>query len=152
MLAAALLASGASFAAETSQAGAKPAVPAMSGPSLGYFSKPLSLRGKLGDDPVQMHLQPKTEEIDSVEGSYEVRGHAGKILLAGEVTGEALTMEESQDGVDVSGQWDGKLEGKMLRGTWTSDDGSISKPFTLELQATSTSAKKALKHTAKPTH
>jgi hypothetical protein len=147
LLAATLLASPAFADDVVQQAKAQQvaAVPAMAGP----FGQPLTLRGKLGDDPVQMHLQPKTEEIDSVEGSYEIHGHTGKILLAGEVTGNALTMEESQDGVDVSGQWDGKLEGKTLHGTWTSDDGSTSKSFTLELLTKLT--KKSIK-AAKSTH
>ncbi|MFZ6813226.1 hypothetical protein ACO0K3_02080 [Undibacterium sp. Rencai35W] len=96
-------------------------------------------RGKLGDDTVQMRLQPKVEDIDSVEGDYLVigssRNKGNKILLAGEVTGDVLSMEESEDGVDVSGQWDGKLEGKVLRGKWQSDDGKVVKDFVLEMVA-----------------
>ncbi|MFZ6845170.1 hypothetical protein [Undibacterium sp. RuTC16W] len=94
-------------------------------------------RGKLGDDTVQMRLQPKVEDIDSVEGDYLVigssRNKGNKILLAGEVTGDVLSMEESEDGVDVSGQWDGKLDGKVLRGKWQSDDGKVVKNFVLEM-------------------
>lgn len=101
------------------------------------FSKPLQLRGKLGKDQVQMRLQPKLEDADSVEGSYMVAGgkrNSGqKILLAGEVSGNKLTMEESEDGVDVSGQWDGELQGHTLRGVWQSDDGKRSEDFVLEL-------------------
>ncbi|CAN5877622.1 hypothetical protein BH11PSE12_BH11PSE12_19110 [soil metagenome] len=101
------------------------------------FAKPVQLRGKLGGDTVQMLLQPKTEDIDSVEGSYIVfggkRNHGSKILLAGEVSGNKLTMEESEDGVDVSGQWDGELKGNTLRGIWQSDDGKITHEFVLEL-------------------
>jgi hypothetical protein len=148
LLAAALLAASPAFADEpAASAAAKPAlaVAAMAGP----FGKPVTLRGTLGKDAVQMRLQPKTEEIDSVEGDYLVQGHAGKILLAGEVTGNALSMEESQDGVDVSGQWDGKLEGKMLRGTWTSDDGSITKEFVLKLEASPIKAAKPAKKSSK---
>ncbi|WP_394780475.1 hypothetical protein [Undibacterium sp.] len=98
------------------------------------FAAPVVLRGKLGDDAVQMRLQPKVEDADSVEGEYFIFGKGSKILLAGEVSGTALSMEESEDGIDVSGQWDGKLDGKTLRGTWVSDDGSVSKPFVLEIQ------------------
>lgn len=111
--------------------------------SASAFSAPLVLRGKLGNDAIQMRLQPKVEDADSVEGEYFVFGKGSKILLAGEVSGTALTMEESEDGIDVSGQWDGKLDGKTLRGTWVSDDGSVSKAFTLEIQAASASAKPA---------
>lgn len=98
------------------------------------FAHPVVLRGKLGKDTVQMRLQPKVEDADSVEGEYFVFGRGIKILLAGEVSGKTLTMEESEDGVDVSGQWDGKLDGKTLRGSWVSDDGSVSKEFILEIQ------------------
>lgn len=101
------------------------------------FAKPLLLRGKLGKDAVQMQLQPKVEDIDSVEGSYRVlgdkRNHGNKILLAGEINANKLSMEESEDGVDVSGQWDGELTGTTLRGVWQSDDGKISQNFVLEL-------------------
>lgn len=103
------------------------------------FAKPQLLRGKLGKDTVQMQLQPKTEDIDSVEGSYIVlggkRNHGNKILLAGEINANKLSMEESEDGVDVSGQWDGELTGTTLRGVWQSDDGKISQNFVLELVA-----------------
>ena len=109
-------------------------LPPMSNP---VFSKQIELRGKLGKDAVQMKLQPKLEDADSVEGSYLVQGgkrnHGNKILLAGEITGNKLTMEESEDGVDVSGQWDGELIGTSLRGTWQSDDGKRSESFALEL-------------------
>jgi hypothetical protein len=110
------------------------ALPPMSNP---VFSRQIELRGKLGKDIVQMKLQPKLEDADSVEGSYLVQGgkrnHGNKILLAGEITGNKLTMEESEDGVDVSGQWDGELIGTSLRGTWQSDDGKRSENFSLEL-------------------
>ncbi|GGC92584.1 hypothetical protein GCM10011396_44840 [Undibacterium terreum] len=107
------------------------------------FSAPIVLRGKLGSETVQMRLQPKVEDADSVEGDYFVFGKGSKILLAGEVSGNAVTMEESEDGIDVSGQWDGKLDGKIWRGTWTSDDGSVSKEFALEIQAATASPKLA---------
>ncbi|MET3117561.1 hypothetical protein AAKU64_001779 [Undibacterium sp. GrIS 1.8] len=101
------------------------------------FKEAQRWRGKLGEDVVEMRLQPKLEDIDSVEGDYIVfggnRNKGNKILLAGEVNGTTLTMEESEDGVDVSGQWDGKLEGKILRGKWQSDDGKTIKDFILEL-------------------
>jgi hypothetical protein len=83
-----------------------------------------------------MHLQPKTEDRDSVEGSYVVVAGAQqsqKILLAGEVTADRLSMEESVDGTDVSGQWDGDLQGQTVRGIWLSADGNVRQDFTLEI-------------------
>ncbi len=105
-----------------------------------FFAQAIALRGKLGDARVLMHLQPKTEDSDSVEGSYLLSGSqrnkankAIRILLAGEVSGNKLSMEESEDGVDVSGQWDGELSGKTIRGVWQSDDGKVTKDFVLKL-------------------
>jgi hypothetical protein len=110
--------------------------------AVNIFSKPIQLRGKLGKDQVQMRLQPKLEDADSVEGSYIVAGgkrnKGQKILLAGEVSGSKLTMEESEDGVDVSGQWDGEFQGHTLRGVWQSDDGKRSEDFVLELMPVKT--------------
>ena len=98
------------------------------------FASPIELRGKLGVRPIRMYLRPKTEDRDSVEGSYIVeRQSSHKILLAGEVTLDKLSMEESVDGKDVSGQWDGNVQGNVVRGVWESADGSIQQEFSLEL-------------------
>ncbi|MCU6433478.1 hypothetical protein LPB67_06740 [Undibacterium sp. Jales W-56] len=122
--------------ASSSAVYAQAAPPAKSG-GVAILKQLHQWRGKLGDDVVQMRLQPKVEDIDSVEGDYLVigssRNKGNKILLAGEVTGDVLSMEESEDGIDVSGQWDGKLEGKILRGKWQSDDGKVVKDFVLEM-------------------
>jgi hypothetical protein len=102
-----------------------------------FFAREIEFQGKIGDDKIRMHLQPKTEDRDSVEGSYVVAGgkrnQGKKILLAGEVSGNKLSMEESEDGIDVSGQWDGELKDNAIRGIWQSDDGKVSKEFILEL-------------------
>lgn len=106
---------------------------AMSNP---VFARAIELRGQLGAKQVRMHLQPKTEDRDSVEGSYVVVAGAQqsqKILLAGEVTTDRLSMEESVDGTDVSGQWDGDLQGQTVRGIWLSADGNVRQDFTLEI-------------------
>jgi len=106
---------------------------AMSNP---VFARAIELRGHLGAKQVRMHLQPKTEDRDSVEGSYVIVAgsqQSQKILLAGEVTAERLSMEESVDGTDVSGQWDGDLVGQTVRGIWLSADGNVRQDFTLEI-------------------
>ncbi|MBC3868785.1 hypothetical protein [Undibacterium oligocarboniphilum] len=103
------------------------------------FSHKLELRGYLGDDPVQMYLQPKTEDVDSVEGHYRIQPHnashlSGKpVLLAGEVSGNHLNMEESDDGKEVSGQWDGELQDGVIRGAWLSADERVQRHFELRL-------------------
>jgi len=112
----------------------KPGFAPMSNP---FFAGAIELRGTMGGDKIRMHIQPKSEDRDSVEGAYIVAGgkrnHGNKILLAGEVNKNKLSMEESEDGVDVSGQWDGELKDNVIRGVWQSDDGKVSKEFVLEL-------------------
>lgn len=122
---------------------AAPAVPAL-------FQKPVSLRGTVGDVQVQVSLRPKAEVDEGHEGEYFIFGNSHKILLAGEIEGGTLFMEESVNGTDISGQWDGKLEGDVLVGTWMSADGSITKPFSLKViapaqkQTSSKAAKKGI--------
>lgn len=97
-----------------------------------WVGKQVVLRGTLGDQKIQMSLQPKPDE-DGLEGTYFVFGQTQKILLAGEVQDNDLVMEESRNGKDVSGQWEGSLQGDTISGTWTAPDGSDSKPFVLKL-------------------
>ena len=117
LLAAALL-GGPARAADTSAAG-------------GMFSRAVVLRGTLGEAQIQMKLQPKEDPAEGIEGEYIVFGRSGRILLAGETDSGGLLMEESENGTDVSGQWEGQQEGAAVRGTWQSADGSVSKPFLL---------------------
>jgi len=98
------------------------------------FQKPVSLRGTLGDTQIQVNLRPKEEIDEGHEGEYFMFGNSHKILLAGEIEKDGvLFMEESVNGTDISGQWDGKLEGDVLAGIWMSPDGSITKPFSLKI-------------------
>ncbi|RBA25757.1 hypothetical protein EV677_1426 [Herminiimonas fonticola] len=98
------------------------------------FQKPVALRGTVGDVQIQVNLRPKEEVDEGHEGEYFIFGNSNKILLAGEIEKDGvLFMEESVNGKDISGQWDGKLEGDVLAGTWMSADGSITKPFSLKI-------------------
>lgn len=98
----------------------------------GIFSHPVVLRGTLGDAQIQMRLQPKADPDEGLEGEYFAFGRSGRIVLAGETEDDALLMEESENGVDVSGQWQGSQHGDTVTGTWTSGDGKLSKPFSLK--------------------
>jgi hypothetical protein len=100
--------------------------------SSGLFARPVVLRGTLGDAQIQMQLRPKADPAEGLEGEYIVFGRNGHILLAGETEADGLLMEESENGTDVSGQWEGRQDGASLRGTWQSADGSVSKPFILK--------------------
>lgn len=94
--------------------------------------KPAVLRGTLGNDRVQVNLRPKKDE-GGVEGDYFIFGRGARnVLLAGEFDGKDVFLEESENGTDVSGHWDGTVSDDTISGTWQSVDGSLIKPFTLQ--------------------
>lgn len=99
------------------------------------FASPVYMRGTLGNLRIKMYLQPHADYEESVQGNYSVSGKTEKIMLAGELQGDELFMEESVNGSDVSGQWSGRLEGVVFRGTWYSDDQSRSLPFEVTIFA-----------------
>lgn len=90
------------------------------------------LRGDIDGRQIQLSLQPKKNE-DGLEGRYFFFGDSQEIQVAGEVEGDDLVMEESVNGRDVSGQWEGHRQGNAINGTWSSADGSVTKPFSLQL-------------------
>src|SRR5690349_1335715 len=94
-------------------------------------SNPVSLRGVLGDKQVQVKLRPKRDAADGIEGEYFVFGQSRTILLAGETDGTEISLEESENGVDVSGHWYGTLAGESITGEWQSATGGITKSFRL---------------------
>jgi hypothetical protein len=117
----------------------------------GYlFAKPVVLRGMLGEQKIQANLRPKEDITDGIEGDYFVFGGSVKILLAGDLNRGIFIMEESQDGKDISGRWEGTQEGDSLRGTWQSADGSITKPFVLAVVKEKPVLQKASATRAKP--
>jgi hypothetical protein len=109
----------------------------------GLFSRPVVLRGTLGSANIQMQVRPKEDPSEGIEGNYIVFGRSGQILLAGETDGDGLLMEESENGTDVSGQWEGRQEGGEVRGTWQSADGAISRQFVLRAIDAATAAPSA---------
>lgn len=105
-------------------------------PDRGQFAKPVVLRGVLGDTQIQMRLQPKEDIAEGLKGHYFHFGQSNEILLAGDVEGELLSMEESINGVDVSGEWYGTLNGNVVTGEWQGARGGAVKPFRLEILGT----------------
>jgi hypothetical protein len=104
------------------------------------FTKQVFLRGTLGDMSIQATIRPKAVIDEGIEGEYFVFGRSLKVLLAGEIEGADVFMEESENGTDVSGQWDGKVDGDTFAGTWMSADGSVTKPFALKVLPVNQSA------------
>lgn len=94
---------------------------------------PIALRGTLGDAQIQVNLRQKPDGEQGVEGDYFVFGTSQRILLAGEYDAQEFSMEESQNGTDVSGNWYGTVDGDSLTGTWQSVDGTVNKSFNLRL-------------------
>jgi len=115
-------------------AATSPPAVALPGSLQEVLSKPVLLRGTLGAERVQISLKPKADE-DGLEGKYFVFGQSAQILLAGEVDQNDLMMEESHNGKDVSGQWEGSFKNGLLSGTWSKLDGSVAKPFSLKVGA-----------------
>lgn len=106
--------------------------PAQSHSAAELFSRPVSLRGTLGQRKIQMRLQPHAEFEDSVQGGYFEFGHRSqKIALAGEYQGNELVMDESVDGTNVSGQWSGSVMGNTYSGNWYGEGESSAVPFAL---------------------
>src|ERR1700709_1417899 len=67
------------------------------------LARPVTLRGTLDGAPFQMDLRLKPDETEALEGSYFLFGQSRKVMLAGEFEQDALMMEESANGKDVSG-------------------------------------------------
>lgn len=107
------------------------------------FVQGVSLRGTLGSSMVQIDLRTKEEFEDGIEGDYFLFGQSHTILLAGEIEGNELFLEESVNGKDVSGQWNGKMAGDTIVGEWQSADGMTHKPFSLRIVRTAPPKKAA---------
>lgn len=134
------------FAADapaTVQAPIQPSTQSQSPVQPQLFVKPMVFRGTLGDKQVQVSIRPKEVADEGLEGEYFVFGSSQKVLLAGDAEGDALLLEESENGKDISGQWDGKLEGDILSGNWTSADFSVTRPFLLKILSTDVPARSA---------
>jgi len=95
------------------------------------FDRPVVLHGTLGERQIQAKVRPKAAPEVGIEGEYFLFGDSQTILLAGETDEDQVFMEESVNGTDVSGQWDGTQEGDTFRGTWRSADGEAL-PFVLK--------------------
>ena len=118
------------------------APPLVHSPAASLLAKPVTLRGRLGDQAIQVNLRLKPQIDEGIEGDYFLFGRTQKILLAGEVDNDTVTLEESENGTDISGQWDGKIIGNVIRGTWTSADFNVTKPFEVSVIAAIAAAEK----------
>ena len=73
-----------------------------------------------------LRLGPHPELAESVRGTVQrVNGHAtATAQVVGDVDDGALTLEESENGTNISATWTGQVVegscGKEIRGTWSS--------------------------------
>lgn len=95
-----------------------------------------------------MRLEKHAEFSESVAGSVvrelgaaRIGGHAPRAQLAGDLENGFLTLDESSNGISITGTWNGEMVkescGKKFTGTWkdTSDNAppdTPDVPFTLE--------------------
>jgi hypothetical protein len=88
-------------------------------------------RGTLGGKNVQAIIDVEAGAEQSLTGTYFVFGEGTTVLLAGEFENDDLYLEESRDGKNVSGVWNGKIRGEHLVGTWSEDGDKAEVPFDL---------------------
>ncbi|SDV51603.1 hypothetical protein [Chitinasiproducens palmae] len=93
--------------------------------------------GTLGGRRIEVRLGPKPAGADSDDvggwhGEYHEVGGQRAILLAGDVDGTTLTLEESDDGTRISGVWVGQFQrdGSLI-GERSEVDGSRAQPVDL---------------------
>ncbi|NMV37281.1 hypothetical protein [Ralstonia insidiosa] len=89
--------------------------------------------GVIGDVPIHMRLGRKPGEIDSVHGEYTAGKGPGVRLVTGEYENGGFLMEESDDGTNVTGTWEGTIDTHgIVHGTWTDvAHGGSTLPFVL---------------------
>ncbi|MGI4983281.1 MAG: hypothetical protein ACRYGL_08125 [Janthinobacterium lividum] len=109
------------------------------------FARYPQYRGTLGGRRIVLRIGVKPDDPQGLNGEYAflaagpdagagvATAHPGPvILIAGARDGDTLTLEESDDGVRISGQWvgvyaaDGGLSGERMN-----NDESVSTPFDL---------------------
>ncbi len=89
--------------------------------------------GTLGGKRIVLRLGVKPDEPDELNGEYQYVPQGPSMLVAGARDGNTLTLEESDDGTEISGQWvaqfadDGSLSGVRMN-----DDESDQQPLALK--------------------
>ncbi len=97
------------------------------------FAQPQIFRGQLGAKLIEIHLQPKKDEPESLEGYYLIGPDwKKKVLLAGEWSGAQISLEESENGTDVSGTLEAEWLADGLSGNWMPADETLKVTFRLQ--------------------
>ena len=89
-----------------------------------------------GGTPTELHLTRHPEMADSVRGTLSRDGATAQ--LAGDVDNGDFTLEESDNGRNISATWTGRVAdtscGKEIQGTWTNATNSTERRFVLRKQ------------------
>lgn len=91
--------------------------------------------GMLDGRQIVLRIGVNPEDPEELNGEYQFLPNGPVILIAGGRDGNNLTLEESDDGTEISGQWvgfyatDGSLSGERMN-----VDQSDSRPFALKPQ------------------
>jgi hypothetical protein len=82
-------------------------------------------RGTFGSNTIEMTLTQDKDAEDSVHGWYVILGSANpeRVQLAGEWEDDTLSMEESRNGIDVSGSWSAIFNDDGFAGQWSDING-----------------------------
>jgi hypothetical protein len=82
-----------------------------------------------------------SRDLGAAQGAPAVAGHAAKAQLAGDLEDGVLTLDESSNGISITGTWNGEIVegscGRKIAGTWKDTSSSAAPdaadvPFTLE--------------------
>ena len=89
-----------------------------------------------GGPPTELRLNRHPELTDSVRGTLSRNGST--VQLAGDVDNGDFTLEESDNGRNISATWIGRVAdascGKEIQGTWTNANHSTERRFVLRKQ------------------
>jgi len=81
-----------------------------------------------------------SRDLGPAGGSKAIAGHAAKAVLAGDLEGGMLLLDESSDNLSITGTWNGEMIegscGKVFQGNWkdtssSAPDNAPDVPFTL---------------------
>lgn len=88
--------------------------------------------GTLGARSIVLRLGKKTDDPTGVHGEYEFVDTGQVVLVAGDLEGDVLEIEDSSDGHEISGNWVGRFAPDgSLAGDRMNPDDSAPQPFLL---------------------
>lgn len=122
----------AAFLGISLHAAAAPACPADAGPAQAHLHG--AWHASIEGLPASLvQLGPHPEYAGSVRGHIERDGR--RIHVAGDVVNGELTLEESENGTNISAAWVGDVVpascGREFRGAWKAEGAPVERPFVL---------------------